>query len=113
MDYEIGYISDVLATYRVLPKSASHSSDWRHKVLFERGAYKVSFYFNNIMGGVVAKKEIRTGYCCSLFNFFLSSGRFCKAFDFFECSCSFLILVFAGIRRRVFGFLKSLAVKKI
>lgn len=104
--YEIGYISDVLATYRVLEKSASHFSDWRHKIFFDRSAYKVSLYFNKLMGGLVDKKVIRTGYRYSLFCFFLKTGSPCKALFFFECSYAFLSLLTSGIRCRVFGFLR-------
>lgn len=111
MSYEIGYIPNVLGTYRVLQESASHFSDWRRKIFFDRSAYKVALYFNNLMGELVEKKKIRTAYCYSLFCFFIDTGRIYKALGFFEFSRSFLFLLFHGVERRTVGFLKKLTEK--
>ena len=107
LSYEIYYMPDVLATYRVLPHSASHFLDWRHKVRFDRSTYKVAVYFNRLMGGGVDNKKIRSGYAYSLFSFFLGLRQFSKAFHYFEFSSCFCSLFLGGVKRKVAGFIKK------
>lgn len=99
MTHEIGYIPEALATYRVLPSSASHFTDWRSKVKFDQSAYKVSIYFNKIMGALIDKEKIKAQYSYSLFIFFIRSRMPLKALSYFKCTPYYFILVYASLQR--------------
>lgn len=107
MTHDVGYIPEALATYRVLPDSASHFSDWKNKVRFDRSAYKVSVYFNDLMGFPVSKDLIKSNYSYSLFLYFLRNKMPIKSLKYFRCSPYLFGLCAASIKRFWFSKTKN------
>lgn len=99
MGYEIGYIPSSLATYRVLQSSASHFLNWHDKIKFDKSAYKVSMYFNKLMGSPVKKDCIKSAYSYSLFIYFIRKKMIRHAFFYFRCSPFFFKLIYRGLYR--------------
>lgn len=100
--FDIGYIPVVLATYRILQSSASHSSGTSGKIRFEKSAYKVAIYFNKLMGNLLNKKSIKANYSYSLFSFFVSTGRLGGSISYIQCSLEFWSLLYFGLVRKLF-----------
>ncbi|MGW8461568.1 glycosyltransferase [Pseudomonas sp. CLCA07] len=107
--YDFGYIPEVLATYRILPVSASHFSTDAGRVGFDRNTYKVAVYFNNFYGEIIDGALIKVGYSYSLFCFFLRAGKPIIAFRYFNCSFEFFKLLFSGGRRSIMNVRKLVA----
>ncbi|MNC14349.1 hypothetical protein D3C75_621250 [compost metagenome] len=84
--YDFGYIPEVLATYRILPVSASHFSTDAGRVSFDGYTYKVAVCFNGVYGEIMDDALIKVGYSCSLFCFFFRAGKPIIAFRYFNCS---------------------------
>lgn len=98
---KVGYLNESMATYRVLPKSASHFTEHSGKVRFERSAYKVSVYFNRRFGHVVKKSELKSAYAHNMFVFFVKIKQFKKAARYIRCDMQFVVQLQAVVKRQL------------
>ena len=64
----------MLATYRILPVSASHFSTDAGRVSFDRNTYKVAVCFNNCYGKIIDDSLIMSGLLLLTVLFFLTCG---------------------------------------
>ena len=100
-NYKIGYLNESMATYRVLPHSASHFSVNIGKIKFEKSAYKVSVYFNKCFGHVVNSGELKSAYAHNMFIYFLKKRQFKVAVQYARCDKHFLVQLLAVVKRQV------------
>ncbi|MGZ0718272.1 glycosyltransferase [Pseudomonas palleroniana] len=106
--YRIGYLPEVLGTYRVLEQSASHFSEGAGKLRFERSAYKVSAYFCDLYGSTLPRELLKSGYSFNMFMFFCRARKFKKAFGYVYCSTEFVRLLWFGVFRSVLRKMRKL-----
>lgn len=106
--YKIGYLPEVLGTYRVLEQSASHFSEGKGKLRFERSAYKVSTYFCDRYGSALPRNVLRSGYSFNMFMYFCRARKFKAALGYVYCSAEFFRLLWAGVYRAVLRKAKRL-----
>lgn len=99
--YKIGYLKDSMATYRVLPQSASHFATHSGKINFEKSAYKVAVYFNKLFGGLVKQSELKSAYAHNMFIYFLKKKRFTAAVRHARCDMYFAVQALAVVKRQV------------
>jgi glycosyltransferase involved in cell wall biosynthesis len=75
---KIGYIDKSLATYRILPESASHSRSVRNNYVFHKMVFEVRKHFLELNGGTIdVYNHINSHYYSVLFRdtFFLSQRK--------------------------------------
>ena len=83
-EYEIEYVDQVTATYRVSRVSASQSPHLEVKRNFFRSTYKISSYFNKMYGGLVADKMLKQRYQVVLVEYCLSMGFFKESLNYLQ-----------------------------
>jgi len=106
--YQIGYLKESTATYRVLKQSASHFSAHRGKVTFERSAYKVSAFFNKRFGSVVEKEKLKSAYAHNMFIYSLKKKEFRRAVGYVRCSWPFVAMAVGVVRRQARVLIRKL-----
>ena len=100
-NYKIGYLNESMATYRVLPQSASHFIAHDGKIKFEKSAYKVAAYFNKHFGNIVRKDELKSAYAHNMFVYFLKKRQFKTAAQHVRCDMYFAVQALAVVKRQM------------
>lgn len=101
--YEIEYLDEVTATYRVCNVSASHSPLLAVKVKFYRSAYKIACHFNKVYGGVVNKTSLKNRYKTVLIEYCLNNGYLKQSFYYARPLRLYLTCVMRVLLRNALG----------
>lgn len=101
--YEIEYIRDVTATYRVSLVSASHSPHLAVKIRFYKSAYKIACHFNTQFGSLVDKQLLKNRYKTVLIEYCLSNGYVRNSFRYSKPLGAYLMCVLRVVMRKVLG----------
>lgn len=94
-NYNIGYISSPMATYRILSNSASHFDDEKKSIDYRKNAYKISCYFNKRYGSIVPPGHIKDNYSYSLLVYYLKLRKWNSALKSIRCNRNFIISSFS------------------
>ncbi|GAB1474494.1 hypothetical protein MASR2M69_19350 [Bacteroidota bacterium] len=102
---KIGYLFQTTSVYRILEESASNSLNINHHVLFNKGGYKTSLRFSELLNLHINKNKLRRIYIKRIINICIAKNNYNTILKFYNNpTLIILILIKEKIIRKIFQY---------